>query len=258
MKMSGSELESVLIWHAQHGGDEGTGCTEARRRLIEAHYGLIWMRTAAALRVKFHGGAPPHLVEEFIAIGVEWFCKAVRLFNPSLGWTLLTYAGVSVQRGVIRALVTETGVVRVPMHNQKYKCPEFQQLARRARNPRQLHTSLRAKDGPDIDGAIDQDERLTLVHAAMRRLDAKRRGVLLARASGRTLVEIGEELGVTRERIRQIERESLDALREELGADERMLGLAMKQAVGLRRDAPVGRMGGQRGTNTRSAPWRRR
>jgi RNA polymerase primary sigma factor len=80
----------------------------------------------------------------------------------------------------------------------------------------------------DLEAGVDQQELARLVEGALDRLEPRERLVLKMRyglldGRSRTLEEVGKELGVTRERIRQIERNAFGKLRmrrelQEVGA----------------------------------------
>lgn len=54
---------------------------------------------------------------------------------------------------------------------------------------------------------------------AMHQLDARKRTILLGRHTGKTLEDLGEEFGITRERVRQIQNKTEKDLRKKLEAD---------------------------------------
>jgi RNA polymerase sigma factor (sigma-70 family) len=78
-----------------------------------------------------------------------------------------------------------------------------------------------ADEGLLADDAFENAERYATLHKAMRRLHPRAREVLWARANDQTLQEIANRLGLSRERIRQIEEVALDKLREILHAEPR-------------------------------------
>jgi RNA polymerase sigma factor (sigma-70 family) len=103
-----------------------------------------------------------------------------------------------------------------------------------------------AIEGRDPDPADDADrlDKLRAISAALRRLDNRSRLVLELRLSGRILSEIGDDLGLSRERIRQIEREAIDAIARDLGRpDERRPTLSGKNIAPTRPRTGGGRRG---------------
>lgn len=57
-------------------------------------------------------------------------------------------------------------------------------------------------------------DRLEWARAIIDSLDERSRAVILGRMAGRTLVEIGFEFGLTRERVRQIEKDAMGFIKE--------------------------------------------
>jgi RNA polymerase sigma factor (sigma-70 family) len=84
--------------------------------------------------------------------------------------------------------------------------------------------TLSDPDSPDPFKCIYQTERTELLQRALGRLDERERQVLemrfgLGEYTAMTLKEVGEEVGVTRERIRQIERKAFANLTRALKAE---------------------------------------
>jgi len=72
--------------------------------------------------------------------------------------------------------------------------------------------------------ACDPAEILQAIPRAMRRLDPMERRVIMGRFDGRTFHEIAKDLGVTKERVRQIEESAKRFLRAALMADHSVEG----------------------------------
>lgn len=60
----------------------------------------------------------------------------------------------------------------------------------------------------EAEHATEHGEELQLLRWAMTRLPERRRSVLLSRLAGHTLDEVGKQIGITKERVRQIELEA--------------------------------------------------
>lgn len=73
----------------------------------------------------------------------------------------------------------------------------------------------RVREAPEACIANERTER---VHATLKRLHGQQRKILQLRFfEGKTLEEVGEVMGLTRERIRQIELQAIKRMRKEIG-----------------------------------------
>jgi RNA polymerase sigma factor (sigma-70 family) len=170
-------------------------------------------------------------------IGLWWAAERI---EPERGFKFSTYAVWWIRQRIRRDVGRgkDSGPIRVPMH--AFKAEPV--LARRARKLADLHGTAWARRG---EGEFSRKEPLyaTLadrrvrnpaaqaidrldVQAALGRLRGQHREVLTLRyLEGLTLAEVGDRWGLTRERVRQVEQQALDAARQVLGAAA-CLGLA--------------------------------
>ena len=226
-------------------GDEA-----ARQRMIESNLRLV---VKIARRYINRGLPLLDLIEE----GNLGLIHAVKKFDPERGFRFSTYATWWIRQTIERAIMNQSGSVRLPIHITK----EINSCLRAARHLRQQQVraptaaeiaDYTERDVADVERLLGLHERVTLragtndedgVLAPVDRLKAKREAepsrcaekdivnaivdhwvcalndkqrAVVERRFGlhgyqrATLEQIGDEIGVTRERVRQIQ---LDALR---------------------------------------------
>jgi RNA polymerase nonessential primary-like sigma factor len=212
------------------------GDEHACRQLVEHHLGLV---VVMARRYVGRGLPLLDLIEE----GNLGLLTAAKKFDPELGYRLSTYAKWWIREGIEMALMTQSRVVRVPVHLSRSAKQAAKRLDAAAPEPGQAsaRTSLPADliallDDDDRDGSLllaeleaadDSRPEAVLsnqqchvhVQAALSALSKKERTVIegrfgLRRDDSRTLEAIGQELGLTYERVRQIEKSALTKLRD--------------------------------------------
>ena len=233
-------------------GDEA-----ARQRMIESNLRLV---VKIARRYINRGLPLLDLIEE----GNLGLIHAVKKFDPERGFRFSTYATWWIRQTIERAIMNQSGTVRLPIHVIK----DINSVLRATRHLRNendvaptpadiaaymqrdvadverllsLHNrvTIRAGQAEDDCGPVD---RLTarrdaepsrcaqkdLVHDIVERwvcqLSDKQRAVVERRFGlhgyrRATLEQIGEEIGVTRERVRQIQLDALKNLRFMMESD---------------------------------------
>lgn len=227
-------------------GDEAS-----RQRMIESNLRLV---VKIARRYVNRGLPLLDLIEE----GNLGLIHAVKKFDPERGFRFSTYATWWIRQTIERAIMNQSGTVRLPIHIIKdINC--CLRAARRLHNEQNvpptpakiaetidrdvadverllsLHhrVTIRAAQSDDDAGPVDRlharrdaepsrcaqkDLVEEIVDHWVCELDDKQRTVVERRFGLRgyrraTLEQIGEEIGVTRERVRQIQLDALKNLR---------------------------------------------
>lgn len=141
--------------------------------------------------------------------------RAHERFDPSANVKLLTFATICIQR----AMGDHARCFAHPVKYPRQRGRTRQEVLRISFNEcvfegaRQTWSEVLTTPEPDLEYS-PAGELMALVEKALLKLTAKQQAVVKARfMEGRKLHDIGQELGVSRERIRQIESKALRLLR---------------------------------------------
>lgn len=196
--------EPALIAAAQ------AGDIDARNRLIVANMGLIHTAVSREL--------PRHIdPAEWHAVGIIGFIRAIMGFDESKGFRLSTY-GMKCVRLYTRTQFSTKGrfIHRPHTVSQKNKAVYEQirccSLDTSDADGRTRMDGVRSREAY----ADDRSEQLEALRSAMQHIDRRERDILVLRAEGLTLGQIADRLGISRERVRQIEQVAIAAVRKHI------------------------------------------
>ena len=205
--------EAELTRAAAAGDRRALGC------LIEANFPLI-VKTSLAFRRR---GLP---LEDLLGEACMGLLEAVSRFDPDRGFRFMTYAVWWVRRALVSAVSTQSRNVRIPRHRaastDPAAWPREVSLTDETdgENAWNLEELLEADDEP-LDDLVQRDEESRAVHDALDGLPDRQRYVLeqrfgLITDETRTLKDVAGDLGVTKERVRQIEGQALGKIERAL------------------------------------------
>jgi RNA polymerase primary sigma factor len=244
---------------------------DARRRLIEANLRLV---LSIAKQYRYMGIPFSDLISE----GNIGLMTAIDKFDPTKGNRLSTYATWWIRQRILRYIISNQSIIRVPEHiidkinklgretqrfrqreNREPTIPEVAvQSGMTEEDILRFSTAVpyiisleggfehsdgdeMSESGPPIAERVSSDSELFLraldqitVRSLLQHLDVKERYVICRRFGlteapeseggglamyddGETLQHLAKEYAVSRERIRQIEREALRKMRKALG-----------------------------------------
>lgn len=186
------------------------GDLAARNELVERNMGFIWQRALYWWRK-----IPGWEEEDLVGFGVIGLIRGIERIDLRRKVRLMTYCGWAIDREIRLRAHVHSGLIRQP------SC-------------RRLKIPVTSIDGVYCgdDGSSESaqlcaepevgDEFLVdgipALHAAIRDLPGRLRIVIERRLAGKKLWQIGDELGVTNERVRQLEAKALKLLRSALSA----------------------------------------
>lgn len=195
---------------------------------IAAHEGLVRREAKRYRHAVGRGGVE---LEDLLQAGRMGLLRAGESWDPERGaWS--TYATFWV-RATMRRWIADNGhAVRVPVYQQERRhkrgVPTHGSVVRLSYPARQhregddpapLLDTLSYPRDADPFAPMVPSSAVQALHAAIAELPDRERRVLCQRTwGGYTLAQIGSEMGLSRERVRQLESDAIDRLRCALGA----------------------------------------
>lgn len=148
---------------------------------------------------------------DLVGEGSIGLMKAAKKFDPSRGKPFVTFAAPYIRKAIEDAIARLTGDVPVMSTDES--------LPIGSNNNFTLLNVLEDKDAPKADHAVEQNALSDKMSEAISTLD-KREQAIVKRFFGiecerMTMTEIGEEMGLKRERVRQIRDKAMRKLRKQ-------------------------------------------
>jgi RNA polymerase primary sigma factor len=199
----------------------------AQDELLRSHLAFV-IRVAMEFRNR---GVP---FEDLINEGCVGLLKAIRRFEPDHGARFMTYAAFWIRKALLDALAAQPRVVHVPRYQRSLGKP----IAKEARlddvqsweGSRSIAEQLVDTKTPEPANAFIERETIGRLRRHLFALSPREQAVLASRFgllgdAPRTLKDVGIDLAISRERVRQIESAALARLRFALRKDQASLGL---------------------------------
>lgn len=194
-----------------------TGCRDAMTELVDSQTALALKLIAKLARAKSIAMTDELRAEAPLAV-----FDSVRRFDLSRGTRLASAVGWSVRNRILRFY--DGGAIRVT-YDQAKRHPERAASARGAMSIGEA--DLDVSDGGRLDPArvaTDAETKLSALHSlhdAVALLPDRERLVITSRFfEDKTLKQVGETMGVSRERVRQLEQRGLKLLRNFLSSEK--------------------------------------
>ncbi len=204
------------------------GCIDSRNALIQMHLGWIYETTRRSIH-------PRQRVEEWVSYSVERFCNAIRCFRPGRGANLTTFAAYAMRHMLWRH-ARDDGLIHIPQRGSTNRDELYVQRARASRRVvrmggalngvgaengrKELALTLEDRSAQRPWEAADHALQTAAVQQAMLELSERDRSMVLMQMQGMTLRAIGEKVGLSRERVRQLIDQSLTQIRTACGVEE--------------------------------------
>jgi RNA polymerase primary sigma factor len=240
-QLSAEDTRELLTEYASLGPlvsrlDDDTGCERLRREIPEENkkraHELMDELVLGHLRLCMHWVLHGRWADrsrslsrdDYFQQAVLGLMNAIELFDPAKETELSTYAKHWIRQAVGRARYNQDRLVRIPVY-------VFQRRNLTADNYRQLSylqplpvgdeepasrevEPLVALIGPETASCLPQDIETALLSLDHREADILRRRFGIGGQKRETLLQIGKGYGLTKERVRQIERDALLKLRD--------------------------------------------
>ena len=144
-------------------------------------------------------------IDDLLQVGRMAVCHAADNFDATRGTKFTTLAWIYIINSVSNELKANTGIIHVPRNRstkhdkQKLICGYVARLGWGCK------AELEVCGADDVFRNVSEAERRPLVAAAIGELPERLATVLARRLDGDTLLEIGDDMSLSKERVRQLE-----------------------------------------------------
>lgn len=227
VKATSQLLASVYALQLVHNGHVTGDIDAVRQTLVLANLRLV------AKLAQRYAGRGSMLFMDLFEYGVFGLLHAIERFDPYRGFELSTYATWWVRQRITRAIADEGSLIRVPVHAYETVAKSRSRdqdsvalasadssvamAAKAALRPTLTLEAIAAIRDPSTEVEIELLELRAVLLPLLEALTPFERRVISARTgldgTPETLQAVGERLGVSRERIRQVESKALKRLR---------------------------------------------
>lgn len=202
------------------------GCKERRDKIVEANVKLV---PAMVGRMRRPGSelAARLSVDDAIGAGNVGLVKAAERFDPRLGFKFSTYACQAIKRAILDEFFHRSSLIRVPapyLVESSTVNASLRDAAMRARNGvKQFVLSSDHEQPYEADGSpVNEDDQglgddIEKLLRLLAKLPKRIQAVLRRRYNGEGLASVADFMGISRQRVQQLQAEGLRRLRESWG-----------------------------------------
>ncbi len=184
--------------------DYQSGNEAALTTLVVRNDGLVYK---FALKYYNRQSRRPIEIEDVAQVGRMAMVRAARTFDANRGVKFSTFAGNYIIHEILNDLRKHTGVIHVPPDG--ISRPTYVAKKKAARKVESIDYTegfdLHDRGDRHVGEDLERREEKEILDSALRTLSGRDEDVMRRRLKGHTLKAIGEALGVTKERVRQIE-----------------------------------------------------
>lgn len=177
--------------------------TDEQRTLVVENRGLVYSAVYTLMR---NGKLLPHLHDDAIGEGMIGLMKAAVMFDPSLGYKFSTLAMISIRRQILNYIEKEINQTKLNITSLD--------MPNEGREGETIGEVLPARDDVEseaVEWLMEAVELISKNHPKAKHIDT-----LIEYMSGRTMLEMAEERGVTKQRIQAMISEAKRVLRKGL------------------------------------------